>query len=265
MTYSVTEMKLMEVIGQGSYGTVYRASWRGSLVAAKVISLTPKDVKSIQVKREVEILRKLNHPHLASCLGIKESPSNVTIITPLVHGNNLQNIIFDENEGMKLEDKLHILVQLCQAIVFLHTSEPPLAHLDVKPANVLVDNITLHTILTDFGLARLMSQTSSVGTKTMMAGSPGYQSPEQLRSESQGPPSDVYAFSSLMVVLFKQAPLWPGLNFFQIMHKVTNNEYPSTDGTPESIAVLCKKCFCNVTARLKITEVLKELQEICHF
>ena len=99
----------------------------------------------------------------------------------------------------------------------------------------------------------------------MMAGSPGYQSPEQLRSESQGPPSDVYAFSSLMVVLFKQAPLWPGLNFFQIMHKVTNNEYPNTDGTPESIAVLCKKCFCNVTARLKITEVLKELQEICHF
>ena len=93
-----------------------------------------------------------------------------------------------------------------------------------------MDTLTLHTILTDFGLARMMSQTTSIGTRTMLAGSPGYQSPEQLRSESCGTPSDVYAFGALTVVVLKESALWPGLNFFQIMQKVTNNEHPSVDG-----------------------------------
>ena len=51
------QIKLLEVIGQGSYGTVHRASWRGSLVAAKVIPLAPRDLRSDQVQREVDILR----------------------------------------------------------------------------------------------------------------------------------------------------------------------------------------------------------------
>ena len=72
----------------------------------------------------------------------------------------------------------------------------------------------------------------------MLAGSPGFQSPEQLRSESTGPPSDVYAFGALAVVLYKRCPLWPGLYYYQIMNKVTSNVYPSTDGVPAVLAVL---------------------------
>ena len=125
-----------------------------------------------------------------------------------------------------------------------------------------MDTLTLHTILTDFGLARLMSQTSSIGTKTTLTGSPGFQSPEQLRSESTGTPSDVYAFGALMVVFFKEAPLWPGLSLFQIMNKVTNNEKPNTEGLPENISTVCMKCFNTVAARPVMCEVLHELQKI---
>ena len=50
-------MKLLRVIGQGSFGTVQLASWRGSLVAAKIIPLTQRDVKNEQVKREIQILK----------------------------------------------------------------------------------------------------------------------------------------------------------------------------------------------------------------
>lgn len=181
---------------------------------------------------------------------------------------------------MNLQNKFHILVQLCQALVFLHTSQPPLAHLDVKPANVMVsyfssdylifkflcvlqvDRLTHHTILTDFGLARLMSQTSSIGTKTMLAGSPGYQSPEQLRSESLGISADVYAFGGVMVVVLKECPLWPGMNFFQIMNKVTNGQTPNTDGIVDTIAVVCNQCFRDVESRPRISVILGKLQEI---
>ena len=44
------------------------------------------------------ICRKLNHPHLACCLGVQKSSSSITIITPLVHGSNLQDMIFGDNK-----------------------------------------------------------------------------------------------------------------------------------------------------------------------
>jgi serine/threonine protein kinase len=123
-----------------------------------------------------------------------------------------------------------------------------------------VDLLTLHTVLTDFGLSRMMSQSYAIGTKTMLAGSPGFQSPEQLRSESTGPPSDVYAFGALAVVLYKRSALWPGLNHYQIMNKVTSNEYPNIDGVPGGMKGICASCFSSVAlSRPKIHEILHKL------
>ena len=58
--------------------------------------------------------------------------------------------------------------------------------------------------LTDFGLAKLMSNTSQAGTRTMLAGSPGYQSPEQLKVEKIGIHCDIYAVGGVILV----ANLW---------------------------------------------------------
>lgn len=123
-----------------------------------------------------------------------------------------------------------------------------------------MDSWTLHTVLTDFGLARLISQTSSMGTKTMLAGSPGFQSPEQLRTETIGPSSDVYAFGCVMVVTFKETPLWLGLNCYQIMQKVTNNEKPNTCGIPTELENICCRCFNAMPSRPSMAVILKELQ-----
>lgn len=120
----------------------------------------------------------------------------------------------------------------------------------------------MHVVLTDFGLARLISQTACVGTKTMLAGSPGYQSPEQLRAENSGPPSDVYAFGAVMVVSLQKSPLWPGLNCFQIMQKVTTNVKPDTQGIASDLKQLCDQCFDPVGSRPGIQTVLKKLHAI---
>ena len=55
----------------------------------------------------------------------------------------------------------------------------------------------------------------------MMAGTPGFQPPEQLKAEKIGPACDVFAFGCVMIVLFGERVLWPGLTPFQIMHKLT--------------------------------------------
>ena len=121
-----------------------------------------------------------------------------------------------------------------------------------------VDHMTRKAVLTDFGLARRMSQTTSVGTRTMLAGTPGFQSPEQLRSESIGPPSDVYAFGGVMTVTLTEKVLWPGLTAFQIMQKVTVAcEKPNTKGIAIELLALCNRCFTHkAIERPKSSEVL---------
>ena len=57
-------------------------------------------------------------------------------------------------------------------------------------------------LLGDFGLFQVISETNAIGTRTMLAGSPGFQSPEQLTGESIGIPSDVYAFGAVALVVF---------------------------------------------------------------
>ena len=81
-----------------------------------------------------------------------------------------------------------------------------------------MDTATLHAMLTEFGLAR-MSQTTSIGTRTVMAGSPGFQPPEQLRSKSIGPHCDVYAYGGVMTITITEHVLWPGLSFMRSCKK----------------------------------------------
>lgn len=98
----------------------------------------------------------------------------------------------------------------------------------------------------------------------MLAGSPGYQSPEQLRAEkgALGPAVDVYSFGAVMVVTLKKCVLWPGLNCYQIMQKVTSDIKPDTLGIPEDLKKLCDSCFKSVNYRPDIQVVLQELHKL---
>ena len=92
-----------------------------------------------------------------------------------------------------------------------------------------------------------MSATNIIGTKTMLTGSPGFQSPEQLQNESVGLPSDVYALGAVILVPFGEAPVWPALLPYQIMCKVAVcQERPKTGHLPPKIQELCNSCFADI-------------------
>lgn len=78
----------------------------------------------------------------------------------------------------------------------------------------------MHATLTDFGLSRVMSGSTVVGTRTMIA-------PEQVCAQSLGPHCDIYAFGCMVMVMFQERVLWPGLSPYQILCKVSvQNELP---------------------------------------
>ena len=97
----------------------------------------------------------------------------------------------------------------------------------------------------------------------MLAGSPGFQPPEQLRAHSVGTESDVYAFGAVLLVVFTERPVWEGLNPYQIMYKVSvENEVPSTADLDKEMALLCKSCFNEKSCRPTIAQVLLKLLSI---
>ena len=129
-------------------------------------------------------------------------------------------------------------------------------------AQFQIDPLTFHATLTDFGLSRIMSGTMVCSTRTMMAGTPGFQSPEQLQAKNIGLPTDVYAFGCVMIVIFSEQSIWPELTPFQIMVKVTvDKDKPSAlkVGNKE-IKELCESC--TDATRPSIEQVLQTLQFI---
>ena len=108
-----------------------------------------------------------------------------------------------------------------------------------------------------------MSDTNIIGTRTMLAGTPGFQSPEQLRNESVGLPSDVYALGAVLLVLFGESPVWPTLAPYQIMYKVAVcKEKPQTTTIPPKVRDICNKCFDEVCVRPTVNMVFMEMLQI---
>lgn len=95
----------------------------------------------------------------------------------------------------------------------------------------------------------------------MLAGSPGYQPPEQLKADHIGIHCDVYAIGAVFFVLFSETQLWPRLNPYQIMFKVTvEDAIPDvTLLSNDKLATLCKDCFNHFDKRPCIMDVTKEL------
>ena len=98
----------------------------------------------------------------------------------------------------------------------------------------------------------------------MLAGTPGFQAPEQLCGTHIGVECDVYAFGAVMVVLFSERPVWPNLSPYQIMFTVTLEKKPPTidNLTPPYMAGICSKCFLDVSCRANIADILHALLSI---
>ena len=115
-------------------------------------------------------------------------------------------------------------------------------------------------LLGDFGLSQIIEGTNTIGTKTMLTRTPGFQPPEQLRSESIGLTNDIYALGAVLLVLFSEKPVWPKLSPYQIMFKVTvSGEKPDTTILPSQLQEVCRACYRDVALRPKAHWVLQRL------
>lgn len=171
--------KILSEIGRGGMSVVYMAlnEKANKTWAVKQIR---KDAKlNFNIIRqglvtEIEILKKLKHPNIPSIIDIIEDEESCIIVMDYIEGNSLDKIL-EEQGAQPQEDVVKWALQLCDALGYLHSCNPPIIYRDMKPANIMLrpdGNITL----IDFGTAKTYEieegETTGIGTI-------GYAAPEQ--------------------------------------------------------------------------------------
>ena len=144
---------LYNIIGHGTYAKVRLARCRktGEKVAIKIIKVkeTPIDFSTKFLPREIEIIKKLNHPNLTCVREVIESESKVYLVMDLVRNGDLLNFI-NKKGPQKEEVSCFIYSQMIEALRYLHSNG--IAHRDLKCENILLDP-GLKVKITDFGFA----------------------------------------------------------------------------------------------------------------
>jgi non-specific serine/threonine protein kinase/serine/threonine-protein kinase len=197
--------RLVEEIGQGGMGTVYRAvraddEFRRE-VAIKIVS-RGMDTEMLlrRFRTERQILANLEHPYIAHLLDGGTTAGGLPyFVMEYVQGVPLTE--YCDRNRLNIAERIQLFRKVCSAVEYAHHNL--IVHRDLKPANILVTADGTPKLL-DFGIARIMSGPGREGsepTVTMLRmATPAYASPEQIRGAVAGIPSDIY---SLGVILYE--------------------------------------------------------------
>jgi serine/threonine protein kinase len=197
------QLEMLELLGQGGMGVVYKARQRhlNRLVAVKILppSVGEDPAFAERFTREAQALARLNHPNIVQIFDFGRTDEFFYFVMEYVDGMNLRALIRDGK--LRPEEALKIVPQICEALQFAH--DEGIVHRDIKPENILIDKRG-RVKIADFGLAKLLGQVSEdlslTGTGQLM-GTLGYMAPEQLRhSNAVDHRADIY---SLGVVFYE--------------------------------------------------------------
>ncbi len=194
--------RVLERIGSGGMGTVYRAFDERLQRQVAVKEVDTGDPE--RVVREAQAAARLNHPGIVTLYELGERDGRALLVTELVPGETLAEL--HSGGGLCDRDVAEIGADLCDALAHAHARG--VIHRDVKPQNVIVaidQGLGRHAKLMDFGIARIAGAPTLSATGEVV-GTLAYMSPEQAEGGLAGPESDVY---SLALTLYE---CWAGFN-----------------------------------------------------
>lgn len=221
----VGRFRLVEEIGRGATGTVYRATdtTLERDVAVKLLHAEARlhGASAERFRREARLLSQLEHPNVCELHDVVEDGLDRALVLELVRGRSLRELL---KEDLELNQRLELARDISAVLQAAHFQG--ILHRDVKPGNVMIREDGVVKVL-DFGLARqddddpvTLTLTHPLGQQTAVEkddqehelttlgeviGTPAYMSPEQARGEAVTPASDMYSFGLLLEELLTPA------------------------------------------------------------
>ncbi|MBL7164693.1 MAG: protein kinase [Anaerolineales bacterium] len=204
---------LLEEIGRGGYGTVYRARDETLQVERAVKVLHPElvvDPSFIErFREEARLVARLKHPHILPVYDLGEDQGRFYLAMEYMSGGSLKDLLANE-VALPFERSLDVLKQVSDALDYAHGQN--LVHRDVKPGNILFDT-SGNAYLTDFGFAKSLASADSSTTMSLtggILGTPAYMSPEAWDGKGWTPAADVYSLACVFFEMLMGKVLYDG-------------------------------------------------------
>jgi len=245
---SFGDYEILEEINRGGMGVVFKARQVGlnRIVALKLMQggVLASQKAAARFQREAEAVAKLDHPHVIPIYEIGEAAGHCFFSMKYVEGGTLGDSVGKFVGKPELASKL--MIKLSRAVQFAH--EQGVLHRDIKPQNVLVDELG-EPFITDFGLAKSDSEDAQITVSGEVFGSPSFMAPEQASGQHRavGRRTDVYGLGAVLYHLLTGTPPFNGKTSFELMKQVVEqrplNPRQLDSSLPSELVAICLKCL----------------------
>ena len=242
------DYELLEEIGRGGQGVVYRARQRSlnRTVALKVIGLgtwaTEAHLK--RFRREAEAAARLQHPGIVPIHEVGERDSHCYFSMDFIEGGQLDEVV--RREPMPVRQAAELVTKVARIVAYAH--EHGILHRDIKPGNILLDK-SGEPHLADFGLARLVETESTLTRTKELMSTPSYMAPEQAVGNNAQitRATDVYGLGAVLYQLLTGHPPFAGGTTYETIKLLLDTEprppRQLNAKIDRELSTICLKCL----------------------
>jgi serine/threonine protein kinase len=242
-------------IGKGGFGQVWKVRHKAS---DKIYVIKVMNKQNIidqkmgeQINREIDIMYKLNHPHIIKLVNHYEDDDNLYLIMHFASKGQLYSLLkrhgrFDQRTTAQY------MRELISAVKYLHSFTPPIIHRDIKPENILLDE-NGRVKLADFGWSNYEDK-----TRQTYCGTPEYLAPEMIKKEGHDTTVDIWDLGVLMFELLTGHPPFSGSNQTELFMNIKKHKINWPDDFPPLAKNLISKILKqNPKERVGLDEILQ--------
>jgi TolB-like protein/tRNA A-37 threonylcarbamoyl transferase component Bud32/Flp pilus assembly protein TadD len=247
--WRIGNYQVLEEIGRGGMGVIYRARQRHSrrIVALKRILSYHADSQETlaRFRRESQAAASLDHPNILPIYEVSECDDGLPFFSMKFAGGGS---LLDAAPALRGEPRraVALVAKVARAVQCAHGQG--ILHRDLKPGNILLDGRG-EPLVSDFGLAKWLDTSSHLTRTLTIFGTPGYIAPEQVNGSAGklGPASDIYSLGAILFDLLTGRPPFLGENALKVIQQASEKPAPKlrtlVPGLDRDLETICSKCL----------------------
>eukprot|EP00928_Gymnodinium_smaydae_P052458 TRINITY_DN3635_c0_g1_i1.p1 TRINITY_DN3635_c0_g1~~TRINITY_DN3635_c0_g1_i1.p1 ORF type:complete len:336 (+),score=48.18 TRINITY_DN3635_c0_g1_i1:84-1010(+) len=237
------DIRVIEAIGQGSTASVYWATLNGLDIAVKEIQAVD-DGTLLAVRRELQVMNKVDHPHLLKIVGLVSKTPPLRLCLEFCSGGTLFDLLHNMwHVQLKWTQRVKALCDMASALNYLHTYRKPIMHRDLKSLNVFLrtpvesQDSEIDVKIADFGFSRIRSKGGADGEWSEMtqgAGSIHWMAPEVFTGTRYTTKADVFSFGIVIYEVICRHMAFEDQDADSAGQLLASGQRPTFEHVPES-------------------------------